>query len=240
MPRADFSEADLYPPVRDLLVGMGFTVRGEVGKCDLAAVRGEELVAVELKKSFNATLLIQATDRQRACDSVYVAIPEPKGGRRGRSWHGFVHLLKRLELGLILVDPTPTTGLASVAFHPIPFERKVLSAKRKALLTEIAGRSGDDTPGGSTKKPRVTAYREQALRLAVLLETGPTSPKDLRARGGSAKATVILRGNPYGWFERLGVGRYGLTTSGRLALTTYTTVADRHRAALAKIQQASP
>ena len=38
-------------------------------------VKGDELIVIELKKGFSTDLLIQATDRQRVTDSVYVALP---------------------------------------------------------------------------------------------------------------------------------------------------------------------
>ena len=40
-------EADMYAPVRDYFSGLGYKVRGEVLKCDLAAERDGELVVVE-------------------------------------------------------------------------------------------------------------------------------------------------------------------------------------------------
>ncbi|MFK8016451.1 MAG: hypothetical protein AB8G17_13545, partial [Gammaproteobacteria bacterium] len=43
-------ETDLYAPVKTLLEQQGYTVKGEIGKCDVVAVRGEEPpVIVELK-----------------------------------------------------------------------------------------------------------------------------------------------------------------------------------------------
>ena len=42
-------EADMYAPVRDYFSGLGYKVRSEVAKCDLAAERDGELVVVEFK-----------------------------------------------------------------------------------------------------------------------------------------------------------------------------------------------
>ena len=45
---------------------------------------------------------------------------------------------------------------------------------------------GDDNAGGSTRRPLVTAYRENALLVAaVLARHGPLAPKQLRALGQS-------------------------------------------------------
>ena len=83
-----FRETDLYAPVRDWLVAQGYTVRAEVKDCDITATKDGDLIVVELKRSFNVDLLIQATKRQRLTDSVYVAIPRPtRMGPRSR-WPG--------------------------------------------------------------------------------------------------------------------------------------------------------
>ena len=43
-------ETDLYPPIKCFLEGQGYEVKGEVGDCDVVAVRdGDEPVLVELK-----------------------------------------------------------------------------------------------------------------------------------------------------------------------------------------------
>lgn len=220
-------ESALYPPVRDLLAGLGFIVRGEVGNCDVVAMRGDELVAVELKLAFNAKLLIQATRRQRSCDSVYVAVP---GGSGTRDRQGMRHLLHRLELGLIEVDVKSEPVRARIAFHPVIQERRRHSQQRRAMLTELAGRSGDFNTGGVTRVKLATAYREQALRIAsILAETGPTSPKHLRESGAGPRTGSILHANHYGWFERLGHACYGLTGTGRAALSHYADVVSAMR-----------
>lgn len=43
------TEEDLYAPVRDYLTERGFSVKGEVEHCDIAAVKGETLPVVEMK-----------------------------------------------------------------------------------------------------------------------------------------------------------------------------------------------
>ena len=43
-------EAELYGPVKAFLEDRGYEVKGEIGPCDLVAVRGDEApVIVELK-----------------------------------------------------------------------------------------------------------------------------------------------------------------------------------------------
>lgn len=48
-------------------------------------------------------------------------------------------------------------------------------------------------PGGSTRVPVMTAYRQQALRCARLLDAGPMTPREMRAAGDVPNAGSILR-----------------------------------------------
>ena len=65
----------------------------------------------------------------------------------------------------------------------------------------------------------MTAYRQQALAVAKVLAGTSRRPRDLRIL--APDAAKILQGNVYGWFERIERGRYGLTSSGRVALVTW-------------------
>ena len=228
-PRA---ETDLYQPVCDYLVQQGYTVRSEVENCDIAAARNGELIAVELKLSFSTALLVQATRRQRAADSVYIAIPRPKLSRR---WHHIKHLLRRLELGLIFVRFSRRKAMVEVVFHPLAFQRKRRKGAKQAILTEMAERSGDYNQGGSTRRKLVTAYREKAIHIACCLAvSGPLSPKDLRARGTAPNTQSILYSDFYGWFERIAPGLYSLRSRGRAALDDYPELAACYREGVAE------
>lgn len=226
-------ETDLYAPVRDLLERQGFTVRGEVRGCDVVAQRGEDLVIVELKRHFGLDLLLQAVTRQRACESVYVALPAAAVAAAGRRWARQRQLLRRLELGLLLVhfpkDPAPHV---EVALHPIESRRQLRRRGRHAIIQEIAGRSGDHQPGGSTRTKILTAYREAAIAIAVCLERdGPASPRTLRGQGCTPRTTSILSANHYGWFQRVERGVYALTEAGRTALAgPYAEAVERRKA----------
>ena len=68
-------ETSLYAPVKTLLEGQGYTVKGEINGCDVVAVRGDEPpVVVELKKTFGLGLVLQGIDRLAMTDAVYVAV----------------------------------------------------------------------------------------------------------------------------------------------------------------------
>ena len=69
-------ETTLYLPVKRFLEKLGFTVKGEVGGCDLVALSSDDppiVVIGELKLSFNLELILQAVDRAGACDEVWLA-----------------------------------------------------------------------------------------------------------------------------------------------------------------------
>jgi hypothetical protein len=231
MPRASskhLTETDLYRPIYEHLVAQGYTVRSEVANCDIAASRGDDLIIIELKRSFSTDLLIQAAKRQRMTDSVYVALPRQRNGRKLR---GIKHLLRRLELGLIFVSPNGRTkSRVEMAFHPVPFQRQKRRRARRAVLREMAQRSGDFNEGGSCRRKIVTAYRENAVHIACCLDQlGPLSPKRLRALGTGPKTLSILYSNFYGWFERVDRGLYALSARGRDELAEYPELVRQHR-----------
>ena len=78
-----YKESDMYAPIRDLLAGQGFTVRGEVKGCDISAIRDEALWIIEMKLHANITLIYQAMARQDATGWVFIAIPRPRNARDG-------------------------------------------------------------------------------------------------------------------------------------------------------------
>lgn len=218
-------ESDLYPPLKAWLEAGGYTVHAEVNGCDVAARKGDDLVIVEMKLGINLDLLLQAVRRQEVHASVYAAVPAP--ATVDKRWRGLTRLLRRLEIGLLLVHLDSALPRVELAFHPVAQERRRQAAATRALLTEMAGRSLDLNSGGSLRTPLMTAYRERALAVAVSLERlGPSPSKALRAAGAPEKCYDILYANHYGWFERLDKGIYGLTEVGRNALREHGELAE--------------
>lgn len=221
-------EADLYPPLKKWLEGEGYQVHSEVNDCDVVARRDDELILIEMKLAINIDLLLQVVRRQQIKARVYAAVPSPK--TRDKRWRELERLLKRLEVGLILVYTHSPKPLVEVAFHPVRQERRTYGAPTKRIFKELSGRSMDCNQGGSVGKPLMTAYREAALAVAIGLERlGVAAPRELKTLGVGAKAGAILLSNYYGWFERLGLGKYGLTREGRQALDDYPELADMWR-----------
>ncbi|MEH7884982.1 DUF2161 family putative PD-(D/E)XK-type phosphodiesterase [Bacillus sp. JJ1609] len=213
-------EVDLYEPIQKHFLKQGYRVNGEVHDCDLTAVKGEELIIIELKLNLNIDLLLQGTRRQRLTDLVYIAIPMPKRISR-RRWNDVLQLIKRLELGLITVSFSGNRRKVEFVVHPEPFERGPVKNKRKksALLAEIEGRSADYNIGGSSKKKIMTAYKENCIQIACYLEKlGPMAPKALAALGTGNKTQSILNKNYYKWFDRVQRGVYAISEQGRMEI----------------------
>lgn len=220
-------ETDLCKPVKDFLIEQGYDVRSEVKDCDLAAIRDNELVIVELKRNLSVNLLAQAVKRQKTADLVYVAVPKPKRVFANSKWQDICHLLRRLELGLILVSFKGKNSFVEVPMDPVPFDRKKSmkrnDKKREGIIKEVRNRNMDLNIGGSKGKKLVTAYRESAIFIACCLNKfGPLSPKQLRSLGTNPeKTTSILSENHYGWFDRVKRGLYSINDAGKEGLILY-------------------
>lgn len=210
------AEVDLYGPIKQFLESQGYAVKGEIGACDIVAVRGDEgPVVVELKARLNLALLLQAVDRLRVSDAVYVAFRIGKG--HSASWRSrrkqVTILLRRLGLGLLTVS---ASGSVVAVLDPAPYRPRLDTGRRTRLLREFAERVGDPETGGSTSRQRLTAYRQDAVRCArELTNERVLKVSVIRERAEVSRAGPILRDNHYGWFERVKTGHYELSPSGR-------------------------
>jgi hypothetical protein len=218
------SEAMLYGPVKRFLEGCGYEVKGEVHGCDLVARRVDEPpVIVELKLRFTLALVLQGIDRLALSERVYLAVPRSSRGPRGaRGTRGIMpdappirRLCRRLGLGLILVGRNAVT----IVEEPVPYRPRLAAKRAVRLIAEFDRRVGDMNVGGRNRAPIVTAYRQDALRVAgALARAGPMRVAELRALTGVADAARLLQRDVYGWFARVGRGTYALSDRGRAAL----------------------
>jgi hypothetical protein len=209
-------ETALYLPVKRFLEKLGFTVKGEVGGCDLVALSGDDppiVVIGELKLTFNLELILQAVDRAGAADEVWLAAKLSVRGKGRESDARYRNLCRRLGFGMLAVT---STGDVEVIVQPATTAPRRNPKKRSRLISEHQRRKGDPAMGGSTRAPIMTAYRQQALACAAALSDGPRKVKDLRA--DMPDAGKILLHNVYGWFDRAERGIYVLTDAGHAAL----------------------
>ncbi len=221
MPKKFSRESELYEPVKILLESQGYEVKGEIGDLDVMGVRpGEEPVVVELKLGFSLSLFHQAIERQGITDVVYVAVP--KGGKRSSrtAFKNNLNLCRRLGLGLITVRPRDR--FTEIHLDPAPYTPRRSPRGKALLLREFARRVGDPNRGGSSQRPLITAYRQDALRCLVRLsKSGPERAKEVAAATGVQRARQIMYDNYYGWFQRVEKGVYATTPKGAEALHTF-------------------
>jgi len=228
------SETDLYPPVHDFLAQQGYTVQGEVKKCDVAAVKGNELVVVELKLRLNWEAIAQAAERQQIADAVYLAVHKPAGLRTWRRRNArLLYLVRRLELGLLLVAPKARTGPKITVEHPLRIFDRVKNGKLRAVvMREVRRRAGDLNLGGSVRTKVLDTHRLTAIHIACCLERfGPLAVRQLQRLGTGLHTRSVLANSEQieGWFERTEEGAYALKPDGAAALTEQAEAAEHFR-----------
>lgn len=219
-------ESDLYPPIKTYFTENGYQVQGEVNGVDMVISKDDQHVGIELKTSFNLKLLLQAVDRQKYFDSVYVAIEKPR--LKNRRYQEIIHVLKRLEIGLITVTFLKKGPQVYIEHHPLTYHPRPNKRKKDNILKEVKGRTGIvDNVGGSHKTKRVTVYREASLFIALVLsKEHESSPKLIKEYTNNPKTGQILYQNHYGWFQRIGQGLYSLSDKGYEALSEYREIVD--------------
>ena len=220
MVAAKTRESDLYGPIKALLEKQGYEVKGEVGAADVVAWRNgdTEPVIVELKTGFSLVLFHQAIARQTLTDAVYIAVPRGPGRRFLKALKENRALCRRLGIGLITVWLRDEH--VEVHLDPAPYRPRQVKARQGRLLREFARREGDPNLGGSVRRGIITAYRQDALRLAAYLAAhGASRGATVAQQTGVANATRVMADDHYGWFERVERGIYALTPAGAKALT---------------------
>lgn len=225
-------ETDLYAPMKAFLEGQGYEIKSEVVGCDLVGRRGEEPpVIVELKMGFTLPLVLQGVDRLSLAEDVYLAVGVPAKPAPSSIWRrerrSILKLCRRLGLGLLAVHEATERKpvLVEPMLDPSPYKPRPNKRRQGLLLKEFAHRVGDPNTGGSTKRPIVTAYRQDALRCAAVLGArGPTKAAEVSRLASVPKATGIMYRDVYGWFGRAGRGVYELSPKGLEALETYADV----------------
>jgi hypothetical protein len=222
-------ETDLYYPVKSLLEAKGYEVKAEIKGCDVVGVKeGCPIVIVELKLLFSLDLILQGINRQNMTDDVYIAVPAPNTALKRKNWRGrvrgYVKLCRQLGLGLmtVAVDPAPY-GVVTVLLDPKTYAPRKSNARKTRLVAEFQRRKGDPNTGGTNRTKIMTAYRQDALRCARVLEKKKQMKvAEIRNEASVQNAASILQKNHYGWFERTARGVYCLTSAGLESLQANT------------------
>ena len=233
-------ESDLYLPVKRFLETRGYEVKAEIKGCDVVARLPDPAcppLVVELKTAFSLDLVLQGISRQRLSDDVYLAVPAPDTPAKRKNWRGrrraLLRLCRRLELGLMLVDTAAGAPdrAVEILVDPGPYRPRRDRKAHHRLATEFSKRVGDPNLGGVTRRTIVTAYRQDAIRCALALASGPLPVKMIRADAQVDRAAAILQKNHYGWFERVARGTYRLTELGEAGLQAHREQVEQLKAA---------
>jgi len=213
-------EKELYAPIKKTFESLDYVVKAEVNHMDVVIQKEGTFAAIELKTSLNITVIAQAIKRQSIVDSVYIAIPLPtKKVRVSKTMKDKITLLKRLSIGLLLVDIDQQT--VDIYVEPLVYPIKRPKKRLVRLKEEFNQRKLNINTGGSTKTKIMTVYKEHALIILHALKDGPKSAKMIQEKVSFKKVYPILYKNYYGWFERVGKGYYALTDLGKHALADY-------------------
>jgi hypothetical protein len=207
------NESDLYHPVKNLLTKQGFNVQGEVKQLDVFGLKESLTIAVELKLIINLKLILQAVDRLKLVDLVYLAVPQKAIKTLKNDYSLFIGLLRKLEIGLITVQDDQ----AIVVIEATPFDAKkshqANKRRQQGLMKEFLQRLDHPQLGG-VKGQRLTAYRLRAMKIKDAMKDGQSyTIKQLKQSTGVTDVDSILRHNYYGWFVRVSHGQYSLVES---------------------------
>ncbi|MFK7887833.1 MAG: DUF2161 family putative PD-(D/E)XK-type phosphodiesterase, partial [Gammaproteobacteria bacterium] len=172
---------------------------------------------VELKTGVTISLILQGIDRLSVTDYVYIAVPKGKPRAWRKTLRDTLKLCRRVGLGFISVSGQT----AHIHLDPVPYTPRKIKKRQARLLGEFAARQGDPNQGGATRTTIVTAYRQEAMRVAEhLLEHGACKPAIVAKAVDAPKARIIMYDNHYGWFERIERGLYDLTVERRATLVS--------------------
>ncbi len=204
-------ESDLFEPIKQYFTNQNYEVDGEILNCDLVACRVNEIVIVELKKTFSLKLVQQAIDRQQITSKVYVAIPKPQHVNY-RELEKQVYLCKRLGIGLIYVDLSWRNEI-KIMLEP-RMKINIMKYRVKYLMQEFMDRKIKNTTGGVVGLEHYTAYFQKNIELACILEKEKScSLKTIRDKY-NFKNTSIVYQDFYKLFQREEQGIYSLSEKG--------------------------
>lgn len=212
-------ETELYEPVKRLLVEQGYEVKAEVKDIDILGYKDDVYLAVELKTSFSMKLIYQAIDRQKTMDIVYIAIPKTALPKSRTQYRQMIYLLKRLEIGCIIVNEQHAEVILETTVYDIEKSRARYKKRKQIILKEYHLRKNTLNVGGSKGK-RLTRYKEMVVDIGLyLLAHQQASVKEIKEHTNILKAASILQKNYDQYFERVSRGIYQLTEKGKKEIT---------------------
>ncbi len=215
-----YSESDLYKPVKAYFESLGYEVKSEIKDCDAVAIKGDEIIVIEMKLHFNISLVFQGMDRQKITNNVYLAVPKLKGRVGYRNMLKMEKLTKKLGLGLIILSLDSNVNTVNIPVVP-QHEGRVNYSKKKKIVKEFEGRTFDLNTGGTNRKKIATAYKENLIKLLCILEfEGESKASHLVKKYNVSPDTNRMFYNDYfKWFKKgEKFGHYNLSEKGSKAL----------------------
>jgi len=218
-------ETDLYAPLKSFLEKQGYKVKAEVENCDVVAVKTsasdtetQPPTIIELKLSLNLEVVLQAVDRLILSPIVYIGVPQSCGALKQKKRKRIVKLLKMLGIGLVSIDLKRDS--VQVIVSPTSYQPRQSKPRQQWLINEFLARSGDPNLGGaSTKEGRVTAYKQQAIKIANYLGShGASKASEVAKNLELPRTRAIVYDNHYGWFQKKTRGIYELSDLGKSVL----------------------
>jgi hypothetical protein len=214
-------ETDLYQPVKSFFESQGYTVKAEINDIDILAIKEDITIAIELKVKISLKLIYQVIERQKLVDNVFLAIPKDSYKSHQNSIKHFQLLLKRLNLGLILIDKKKVEVVFEPNHYDLNKSKSLNKRKKEKLLNTFNNLFSDPNKGGSKGK-RMTVYKQNAIKIASLLAEKPClSPKEIINETGVLNTQSILQKNFYGWFQKSSYASYLLTEKGMAEYKKY-------------------
>jgi hypothetical protein len=210
-------ESDLYLPLKRFLEAQRYDVKGEIHDCDVVAVREREApVVVELKRSLNLDVVLQAVERLSLTPKVYIAVPKQCHAMNTRRRH-VIKLLRMLGLGLVVIDTQNEHSSVEVRLDPGEYRPRKSKPRQERLLGEFTRRVGDPNLGGTDRRRGImTVYRQRAIAIARFLQQQPPAKAShVAATLRDPQARDILYRDVYGWFDRVSLGTYALSPRGQ-------------------------
>ena len=132
-------ETTLYQPIKNFLETRGYSVKGEIGGCDIVALSDDEpplVVVCELKLSFNLELILQAVDRASAGDEVWVAARVS-----GRPWSAQSAIMCTPTRPLVVRPQTKKPANSSQKVRVRAARKSAPNAPRRAPAPPVGGAS---------------------------------------------------------------------------------------------------
>ena len=212
-------ESDLSLPTVKYFEEQNYIVNCEVKGIDVIARRDEYLIAIEMKLSFNMTLLFQVMERQKFADEVYIALPRPK--RRSKDLTKMRRLAELLNFGILFVEIEPVP-YAEAFYIPESKDKPRDNKRKRQASKEASGRSIELNRGGVRRMKIITAYREKCLSVASIMHIkGSVTAKVLRDEYSFDKTILqVLKRDYYKWFENVDGDNFRLSEKGKVEIET--------------------